>query len=68
MTLRADEIDVTITPRTSAEGHPFTEILYVYEAAGAVRHALTRRNYHIDDTPHARAHERQEFIKRRRAA
>lgn len=68
MIMRADQVEIRIVPRVSAQGHPFTEVFYKFDEHGELRHALTRRNYRIDDTPHARAHERQEFIKRRREA
>lgn len=63
-----ERLTVKIVPRVSAEGHPFTEILYALRDGETELNFLTRRNYRIDDTQHARAHEAQQFFNRRHAA
>lgn len=61
------DVHVRIVPRASAQGHPFSEVLYTWAEDGAERHALTRYRYPVADTPHARANEAQQFVKRRNA-
>lgn len=60
--LQAADVTVRIVPHLSAQGHPFSEVLYTYQG----HHALTRYWYVVSDTPHARANEAQQFVKRRR--
>lgn len=65
MTLQAADVSVTIVARRSAQGHPFSEILYRFPEGDAERFALTRVWYAIDDGPFARTREAQAFVRRR---
>lgn len=66
--IRAEDVAVTIVPRVSADGHPFSDVLYTFQDAGIERHACTRYWWPVSDTPHGRINEAQQFVKRRQAA
>jgi hypothetical protein len=66
--IAAEDVAVRIVSRVSAQGHPFSEILYAFREGGVLRSALTRYWFPLSDTPHARANEAQQFVKRRNAA
>lgn len=59
------DLTVAIRRRASFEGHPCTEIFYTYTEDGVQRDACTRLPYALDDSPHARANEAQQFTRRR---
>lgn len=58
---------VTFQQRRSADGHPFTEILYGWDddVTKEPRNACSRVWYALNATPHALAAEAQSFRKRR---
>ncbi len=59
-------VDVTIRPRRSSDGHPFSEIQYKFrEDDGPEQYALTRLWFPVEDTAHSRTYQAREFIKRR---
>lgn len=68
MILFASAVRVTIRARESAQGHPFSEVHYVWTEGGEERYALTRYWYPLADNAHTRMNEAQQFIKRRNAA
>ena len=51
---------VTIKQRVSSEGHPFSEVFIDYEG----RRFYSRNWYVLSDTPHARASEAAQFMRR----
>lgn len=53
-----------IVPRRAADGHPFSEILHTWRDGDVDRCALSRVNYSLADSPHARAAQNQQFINR----
>lgn len=57
-------VSCKIEPRFDGK-HPFTEILHTWRENGVPRYALSRVNYLIADSMHARAYQIQQFIKRR---
>lgn len=59
------DVAVQIVPRTSQDGHPFSELLHTWTEDDKPRCALSRIWYLIDDTPHARANAIEQFKKRR---
>lgn len=61
------DVQATIVNRVNAERNPFAEILYTFTEDGRERFALTRVWHPLTDSPHARAHEVQAFLKRRGA-
>ena len=44
--------------------HPFAEITYEFKRDGVPTTALTRLFHPLDDTPHARAAQAQDFLRR----
>lgn len=55
-----EEAEVSIKQRVSAEGHPFSEVFIDYEG----RRFYSRYWYTLSDTPHSRANERSQFMRR----
>lgn len=63
--LAVTDVEVKIVPRRSAEGHPFSDLLYSFTENGVRRTASTRRGYVVTDSPYGRAQEVEAFKKRR---
>jgi len=60
------DVECKIVPRTTADGHPFSEILYTFKEDGVERHVLTRLFHPLTDSAYTRAQEVANF-KRRQA-
>lgn len=64
--LNTTDVSARIVPRMTGDGIRFAEILHTWrDGGGVVRHAFSRVRYALDDTPHQRAIEVQNFLKRR---
>jgi hypothetical protein len=62
------DIQVKLQQRQTAEGHPFTELLFNWRDAGdVIRYACARVWWTVADTPMDRAREVQAFMARQRA-
>lgn len=62
-------VQVTIKPRMSGEGHPFSEVHYTFrEDDGPEQYALTRLAHPVTDNAYQRNYESQQFAKRRNPA
>ena len=58
------DVSVIIVPKGYNRGRPYTEIKYTWMENGEIIHALTRVPWVVEDTPHNRARELQEFKQR----
>lgn len=54
--------EAEIKQRVSADGHPFSDIFITHEG----RRYYTRLPFPLTDTPHARAAQAQDFLRRQK--
>lgn len=57
-------VEVRIVRRVDSLNRPFSEIFYEFDEDGEARRACSRTWAALDDTPMARAQERQQFMRR----
>lgn len=62
--MTSSDVSCRIVPRRNKAGHPFCEVLFEFIRDGRQQHALTRYWHSIDDSPHMRAAEVQQFLRR----